>query len=109
VTNKEKQELIEEIDQCVRDCFFFYKRGMNHRPQEAKNRTVKIEEEAKQKMLIAQADAESMKIRSQALSQNKSLVEYEAVQKWNGVLPQIIMGGQSTPFIGLRGLGKGNP
>jgi prohibitin 2 len=67
---------------------------------EAKNHTVKVEEEAKQKVISAKAEAESMRIRSQALSQNRSLVEYEAVQKWNGELPQYMMG-SSTPFINL--------
>lgn len=66
----------------------------------AQNETVKIKEEAAQKVITAKADAESMKIRSQALSQNKNLVEYEAVQKWDGVLPQYMLGG-SAPFISL--------
>ena len=73
---------------------------------EAKNKTVEIEEQAKQSILSAKAEAESMRIRSQALSQNKALVEYEAVQKWNGALPQIILGNGSTPFIDLRSIQK---
>lgn len=68
--------------------------------ERSKNRTVQIKEESQQKIISAQGEAESMKIRSQALSQNKSLVEYEAVQKWNGVLPVYMMG-NSVPFINL--------
>lgn len=68
--------------------------------EKAKNESVRIAEEAKQKVVSAKAEAESMKIRSEALSQNKSLVEYEAVQKWNGVLPTYMMG-NSVPFISL--------
>lgn len=67
---------------------------------EAKNRTVKIKEEADQKIISARAEAESMRIRSQALSQNKSLVEYEAVQKWDGKMPTYMMG-NSVPFINI--------
>ena len=67
---------------------------------EAQNKTKQIEEEAKQKIVSAKAEAESMRIRSQALSQNKSLVEYEAVMKWNGELPTYMMG-NSVPFIKL--------
>jgi regulator of protease activity HflC (stomatin/prohibitin superfamily) len=67
----------------------------------AENETVRIREESKQAVIKATADAESMKIRSQALSANKNLVEYEAVQKWNGVLPVTMMG-QSVPFINLK-------
>lgn len=65
----------------------------------AKNKTKQIEEEAKQKVLSAKAEAESMRIRSQALSQNQNLVAYEAVQKWNGVLPVNIYGSAPIPFI----------
>jgi prohibitin 2 len=67
---------------------------------EAKNRTVEVEEEAKQKVTAAKADAESMRIKSQALSQNKGLVEYEAIQKWDGALPQYMFG-STIPMINL--------
>lgn len=66
----------------------------------AKNKTVQIQEEAKQKIISAEAEAKSMSIRAHALTQNKALVEYEAVQKWNGVLPQYMMG-NSIPFINI--------
>lgn len=72
---------------------------------EAKNKTVEIEEKAKQTVLAAEAEAKSMQIRSQALSQNKSLVDYEAVQKWNGVLPQY-MTGSAMPFLNLGSVSK---
>ena len=67
----------------------------------AKNKTVQVEEEAKQKVIAAEAEAKSMAIRARALSQNKSLVEYEAVQKWDGKMPQYMMG-NSVPFININ-------
>lgn len=70
------------------------------RAAEAKNKTVEIEENAKQSVIAAKAEAQSMTIRSQALSQNKGLVDYEAVQRWDGKLPQYMMG-DSMPFIKL--------
>lgn len=66
----------------------------------AKNKTVQIQEEAKQKLISAEAEAKSMKIRATALTQNKALVEYEAVQKWDGKMPQYMMG-NSIPFINV--------
>lgn len=69
---------------------------------EAKNKTVQIKEESEQQIIIAKAEAESMRIRANALTQNKNLVEWEAVQKWNGTLP-IYMMGNSVPFINLNG------
>ena len=58
-----------------------------------------IEEQAKQKVMAAEAEAKSMAIRSEALSKNQNLVAYEAVQKWNGVLPVNIYGSAPIPFI----------
>lgn len=70
------------------------------RAAEAKNKTVQVQEEANQKIISAKAEAESMQIRSNALSQNRGLVEYEAVQKWDGVLP-VYMLGNTMPFMNL--------
>ena len=67
---------------------------------EEQNRTKQIEEQARQKVLSAEAEAKSIQIRAQALEQNAKLVEWEAVQKWNGILPQYMLGG-ATPFINL--------
>ena len=67
----------------------------------AKNQTVQVQEEAKQKVISAEAEAKSMAIRANALTQNKALVEYEAVKKWDGVLPQYMMG-NSVPFVNLK-------
>ena len=66
----------------------------------AKNKTVQIQEEARQKLISAEAEAKSMSIRANALTQNKALVEYEAVQKWDGKLPEYVLG-NSMPFINL--------
>ena len=68
--------------------------------QEAKNNTQRIKEEAEQKIISSKAEAEAMRVKSQALAENQKLVEYEAVLKWNGVLPQYMMG-NSVPFINL--------
>jgi regulator of protease activity HflC (stomatin/prohibitin superfamily) len=67
---------------------------------EEQNRTVQIEQQAKQKVISAQAEAESIRTRAKALEQNARLVEWEAVQKWDGKLPQYQLGG-AMPFINL--------
>jgi prohibitin 1 len=71
--------------------------------QKAKNKTVQVEEEAKQTVKRATAEAESMKIKSQALAQNKGLVQFEAVQKWDGKLPVNMYGNAPIPFLNLKG------
>ncbi len=69
---------------------------------EEQNRTKQIEEQARQKVLSAEAEAKSIQIRAQALERNAKLVEWEAVQKWNGILPQYMLGGGAMPFINLN-------
>lgn len=69
--------------------------------KEAENKTRQIEEEAKQTVLTAKAEAEAMRIKANALSQNKALVEYEAIMKWNGILPTTTLG-NNVPFINLK-------
>ena len=41
-----------------------------------------------------------MSIRANALTKNRALVEYEAVQKWDGKLPSYMLG-NSVPFINI--------
>lgn len=67
---------------------------------EEKNRTVQVTEQAKQQIISAEAQAKSMSIRASALSANAKLVEYEAVQKWDGKMPTMMLGG-ATPFINV--------
>ncbi len=97
VTNYEVNNLNfdDSFERAVKDKVIAVERA-----KEAKNKTIQIEEEAKQKIITAKAEAEAMKIRAIALSQNKNLVEYEAVKKWNGVLPHYT-GGQ-IPFINVK-------
>ena len=67
----------------------------------AKNVTIQVEEQAKQTMIKAEADAEAMRIKANALERNPKLVNYEAVQKWDGKMPQYMLG-NSVPFIDLK-------
>jgi regulator of protease activity HflC (stomatin/prohibitin superfamily) len=65
---------------------------------EETNRTEQIKQQAMQKVIGAKAEAESMQIRAQALEQNPKLVDWEAVQKWDGKLP-VQMLGNAMPFV----------
>lgn len=72
------------------------------------NRTEQEKQKALQMKIAAQAEAEAMRIKTQALSQNKSLIEYERVQvekiqaeRWDGKLPQNIYGSAPLPILNL--------
>lgn len=69
--------------------------------EQQKNVTVNVQEQAKQTVMRAQAEAQAMQIKAQALSQNAALVQWEAVQKWNGAMPVYMMG-NSVPLINLQ-------
>lgn len=69
------------------------------RALQAKNDLERIKIEAQQKIEGARAEAESIRIRSEALAQNQRLVEWEAIQKWDGRLPQV--SGGAVPFINV--------
>lgn len=66
-----------------------------------KNRLEKVKFQAQQKIEQAKAEAEAIRIRSAALANNAKLVELEAVQRWNGVMP-VYMLGDSIPFLNLK-------
>ncbi len=53
------------------------------------------------KITEAEAEAESMRIRANALQANRNLIEYETIMKWNGVLPQYMMG-DSVPLLNIK-------
>ncbi len=77
------------------------------------NKTREKEEEAKQIVIAAQADADSQVAIAQAeakaialieeqLANSPNYIDYYKLQKWNGVLPQVI-GDGVNPFIALSG------
>lgn len=49
----------------------------------------------------AVAEAESLNIPGEAIRKNPSVVELNAIEKWNGVLPVYMTGGTATPFISV--------
>lgn len=75
------------------------------------NKTAEREEEAKQKVIAAQAEADSQKIKADAeaysiqavqeqLAKSPNYIDYLKINNWNGVLPQAI-GTGVNPFIGI--------
>ena len=66
----------------------------------AAKRVAKAKGEAEAKLLIAEAEAKSIEVVARALANNPTVLELEAVKKWNGALPAYFGGGvNSLPFI----------
>lgn len=71
---------------------------------QAKAEALKVIEEAKGKaesqLVQARAEAQAIELRGQALKNNPDLIQLNAIEKWDGVLPQV--SGTATPFVQLQ-------
>ncbi len=66
----------------------------------AENDLKRIQIEAEQRIAQAKAEAEAIRIQTEALRENQNLIKLEAVKKWDGRLPQYMMG-ETIPFINV--------
>jgi len=67
----------------------------------AKNKLEQIKFEAEQRIAEAMGKAEAMRVESNALRTNPMILELRALEKWDGVLPQVT-GAGGTPFINIQ-------
>jgi regulator of protease activity HflC (stomatin/prohibitin superfamily) len=70
----------------------------------AKNKLERIKFEAEQKVAEAKGKAEATRIESEALKSNPEILQLRALEKWNGILPQVT--GGSVPLISIPGISK---
>lgn len=68
--------------------------------QKVQNEVLMSKAMAEKAIAIARGEAEANRIKQQSISDN--LIRYEAVQKWDGVLPLYTGSGQPIPFIGVK-------
>ena len=66
----------------------------------AKNKLEQIKFEADQRIAEARGKAEAIRVESEALRSNPAILELRALEKWDGVLPQVT-GTGGVPFINL--------
>jgi regulator of protease activity HflC (stomatin/prohibitin superfamily) len=67
----------------------------------AKALAAKAEALAAAKVAEAKGDAESTRIRGEALRSNPQVLQQQAIMKWNGVLPTVTSGG-AVPFVNVK-------
>lgn len=69
-----------------------------------KNKLEQVKYEAQQQIETAKAEAESIRIKAQAVTQQggADYVRLQAIAKWNGNVPTTMIPGASVPFIDLR-------
>lgn len=66
----------------------------------AKNKLSQVQYEAQQAIEKAKGNAEALRVESAAINSNPQVLQLRAIEKWNGVLPQVTSG--ATPFINLK-------
>jgi regulator of protease activity HflC (stomatin/prohibitin superfamily) len=71
----------------------------------AKNKLEQIKFEADQRVAEARGKAEAIRVESEALRSNPQILELRALEKWDGVLPQVT-GSGGVPFINLTRANK---
>ncbi|MFN7160815.1 MAG: prohibitin family protein [Candidatus Gracilibacteria bacterium] len=74
------------------------KQVAEQRTIKATNDLARIKVEAQQKIEQAKAEAESLRLQKQELT--PELVQLRAIEKWNGVMPQVT--GGNTPLINIK-------
>lgn len=66
----------------------------------SKNKLAQVQYEAQQAVAEAKGKAEAIQIEANALKDSPQVLELRALEKWNGVLPQVT--GENIPFVSLK-------
>ena len=84
----------------------------------ANQQVVKAEAEAKAKIELANADAKAILIKAEseakaidmknkALATSSALIDFTVAERWDGKLPEQMLGSTPVPFINVKGLTQG--
>jgi regulator of protease activity HflC (stomatin/prohibitin superfamily) len=67
----------------------------------ARNKLEQTKFEAEQRVAEARGKAEAIRVESEALRSNPQILDLRALEKWDGVLPQVT-GSGGVPFINIQ-------
>ena len=68
--------------------------------EESRQAVIKAEAQAKSRLVIAESDAKAVEIQGKALKENKDVVWLKAIEKWKGDVPNaLFLGEDANPFI----------
>ena len=68
--------------------------------EEGKQTVIAAQAEADSKKIAAEAEAEAIRLIQEELANSPNYTEYLKVERWNGVLPQVVSDGVN-PFVAL--------
>lgn len=73
---------------------------------EAEKEIASARGKAESMLAVAKAEAESMRVKGEALRSNPELIQLQAIERWNGVMP-VIQGSGAVPIIDSKMLLQG--
>ena len=80
------------------------KQVAQQKAQQAEYDLQRVKVEAQQRVADAEGQAQAQKLMQATLTPD--FIQYQAVQKWNGVLPQVVGGQGTMPLLNLRNSGS---
>lgn len=69
---------------------------------EAQKNVALAKGEAEANMIRAKSEADAITLRGNALRSNPEVLQLEAINKWNGAMPQYMTQGANTPFVTIK-------
>lgn len=69
---------------------------------EAEKARATAQGEADARLIVAKAEAESIRMKADALRENSDVATLNAIEKWNGVMPTFIGGETPMPFVQIK-------
>ena len=70
--------------------------------EEAKQIVIAAKAEADSQVAIAEAEAKAISLIEEQLTKSPNYIEYYTIQRWNGILPQVVSDGVN-PFVSING------
>lgn len=68
----------------------------------AESTRLRAQAEADAIAIKAKAEADAIRVKAQALEENPGVVQLNAIEKWDGKLPQYLTGGAAVPFVPVK-------
>jgi len=73
--------------------------------EEAEKRVALADAKAYEITAEANAQAKAIQIKGEALKKYPNIIQLRSVERWNGILPRVTMGGNAVPMINMNDIG----
>ena len=74
---------------------------------DAESKIALAEAEAQAILIKAESEAKAIDMKNKALASSSALIDFTLAERWNGKLPEQMLGSTPVPFINVKGLTQG--